>query len=99
MGRISETPFWVEQLYRIQVSDPILGGEDGVTNIQPSQLANRTRYLREILTREHDESGAHCIVGNMLVDVPVWRKRSFRLRSEHWTYSGRYRTVTMKSRS
>ena len=59
MGRISETPFWVEQLYRIQVSDPILGGEDGVTNIQPSQLANRTRYLREILTREHDESGAH----------------------------------------
>ena len=68
MGRISETPFWVEQLYRIQVSDPILGGEDGLTNIQPSQLANRTRYLREILTREHDESGAHCIVGNMLVD-------------------------------
>lgn len=67
MGSLREPPIWEPDLYRIQTTDPILGGEDGVVNIQPGQLARRTAYLRRALALEHDEgTGLHRITGGML---------------------------------
>lgn len=49
MGIIQEnkiTPEWVEDLYQIEMADPVVGGADGVANKQAKQLAQRTQFLR-----------------------------------------------------
>lgn len=67
MGALAERPVWEADLYRIQHTDPILGGEDGVVNIQPGQLARRTAFLRAALALEHDPAtGLHRVTGAML---------------------------------
>lgn len=66
MGTISEKPSWIKYIYRIQMEDPLQGGEDGIINIPTKQLANRTQYLYEVLHAEHNFNGEHCITGDML---------------------------------
>jgi hypothetical protein len=66
MANLQETGAWAETLYRIQVNDPILGGEEGVVNIQPKQLANRTRFLLNALLRQHGEDGRHAVTDAMV---------------------------------
>jgi len=46
MANITETTSWDPGIYRIETTDPILGGETGTANIQARQLANRTNYLK-----------------------------------------------------
>lgn len=59
MGAIRETGAWPEEIYRIQKTDPVLGGEDGIINIQPTQIANRTLWLKNTLGLEHTPDGGH----------------------------------------
>ncbi|NAW56990.1 MULTISPECIES: hypothetical protein [unclassified Vibrio] len=47
MGSITETPEWEEQVYLIETTDAVIGGEEGIANRQPKQLANRTAYLKK----------------------------------------------------
>lgn len=68
MGSISEKSSWPEEIYRIQKTDPILGGEDGIINIQPEQVANRTRYLKDTLELEHTADGGHNLTNNGIAD-------------------------------
>ena len=80
MGSLRETPLWEPELYRIQTVDPILGGEDGVVNIQPGQLARRTAFLRQALLREHDATtGLHRITGGMLAPDAALAEAKLRL--------------------
>jgi hypothetical protein len=46
MANVTETPAWESGIYRIETTDPILGGETGTANIQAKQLANRTQWLK-----------------------------------------------------
>jgi len=46
MANVTETPTWESGIYRIETTDPILGGETGTANIQAKQLANRTLWLK-----------------------------------------------------
>jgi hypothetical protein len=46
MANVIETPTWESGIYRIETTDPILGGETGTANIQAKQLANRTLWLK-----------------------------------------------------
>jgi hypothetical protein len=46
MANVVETPTWESGIYRIETTDPILGGEAGTANIQAKQLANRTLWLK-----------------------------------------------------
>ncbi|MBR8089806.1 hypothetical protein KDX09_10400 [Burkholderia cenocepacia] len=46
MGKLVESSQWEEDLYEIEVSDPVEGGPDGVSNKQAKQLGGRTRYLK-----------------------------------------------------
>ena len=39
MAEIREKARWVDEIYRIQKTDAILGGDDGVINVQPTQIA------------------------------------------------------------
>lgn len=59
-----EDGLWPEGIYQIETSDPVLGynkttGIDGPANIQWEQLANRTRYLRNLFLVGHSEDGRH----------------------------------------
>jgi len=46
MANVSESAIWESGIYRIETTDPILGGETGTANIQAKQLANRTLWLK-----------------------------------------------------
>lgn len=48
MAFLTESDVWVEDLYRIELNDPVEGGEDGVDNLHAKQLGSRTRYLKAI---------------------------------------------------
>lgn len=47
MANVTETPSYDAGIYRIETTDPIIGGENGISNIQAKQLANRTGYLKQ----------------------------------------------------
>lgn len=47
MANLPETPQWEDGIYQIEVSDPVLGGPDGISNRQAKQLASRTSYLKQ----------------------------------------------------
>lgn len=46
MANLPEQPEWVEGIYQLETSDPVLGGAEGIDNLQGKQLANRTSWLR-----------------------------------------------------
>ena len=41
------TPQWVDDLYQIEMTDPVTGGSDGVANRQAKQLGQRTQWLKK----------------------------------------------------
>lgn len=47
MANISETPAFDAAVYQIATTDPVQGGELGVSNAQARALANRTAYLKQ----------------------------------------------------
>lgn len=47
MANLKETAQWEDGIYRIELTDPVVGGEDGIDNIQAKQLGNRTLYLKQ----------------------------------------------------
>jgi hypothetical protein len=47
MSNVTETPKWESGIYRIETTDPVLGGETGPANVQAKQLANRTSWLKQ----------------------------------------------------
>jgi chromosome segregation ATPase len=49
MGFLTETSTWEPNVYQIETTDAVSGGTDGVANIQPKQLADRTRFLKDEL--------------------------------------------------
>lgn len=49
MANLKETAQWENGIYRIELTDPVVGGEDGIDNIQAKQLGNRTQYLKKKL--------------------------------------------------
>ena len=57
MATVTETPSFSAGIYRIETSDPIIGGEDGIANIQAKQLANRTAYLKARADQVDDAAG------------------------------------------
>lgn len=43
---ITETETYELEIYQIELTDPVIGGEDGIANLQAKQLANRTNWLK-----------------------------------------------------
>lgn len=64
MANIRENKIWEEGIYQLEVTDPVVGGIDGISNKQAKQLANRTGYLKEQL--ENDKNS---------VDTALAKKR------------------------
>ncbi|MBN1839776.1 MAG: hypothetical protein JW802_07010 [Campylobacterales bacterium] len=43
---ITESTTYTEGIYQIELTDPVIGGADGISNLQAKQLANRTNWLK-----------------------------------------------------
>ncbi|HAF2339089.1 TPA: hypothetical protein G9B64_005016, partial [Salmonella enterica] len=59
MANLPETPQWEEGIYQIEVSDPVLGGPDGISNRQGKQLASRTLYLKQQVEKGGSDLAKH----------------------------------------
>ena len=64
MANVKEDKIWEEGIYQLEVTDPVVGGIDGISNKQAKQLANRTGYLKEQI--ENDKNS---------VDTALAKKR------------------------
>lgn len=49
MANLKEQEKWEDGVYQIEENDPVLGGDDGITNKPIKQLANRTLWLKKVL--------------------------------------------------
>jgi len=49
MANLKEQEKWEDGVYQIEENDPVLGGENGITNKPAKQLANRTLWLKKAL--------------------------------------------------
>lgn len=47
INHLPETEEWEPEVYQIETGDYVVGGGNGVANLQPRQLANRTAYLKK----------------------------------------------------
>lgn len=47
MANLPTTPTWSPDVTQIETTDKVLGGPDGVINVQARQLADRTAYLKQ----------------------------------------------------
>ncbi|KVD76982.1 phage tail protein [Burkholderia sp. ABCPW 14] len=52
MANLKEQVQWDDGIYQLETSDPVMGGPDGVDNLQAKQLANRTRFLKGEIERQ-----------------------------------------------
>jgi hypothetical protein len=46
MADLPESNEWTAGIYQLETSDPVLGGPEGIDNLQAKQLANRTIWLK-----------------------------------------------------
>lgn len=47
MANLTLSRQWVENIYQLETSDPVMGGPDGVDNRQAKELGARTNYLKD----------------------------------------------------
>ncbi|HBZ9566741.1 TPA: phage tail protein [Citrobacter freundii] len=64
MANLPETPQWEDGIYQIEVSDPVLGGPDGISNRQAKQLAKRTSYLKQQVENGDKDLADHIAAPN-----------------------------------
>ncbi|MFL9888974.1 hypothetical protein PQR66_38545 [Paraburkholderia agricolaris] len=63
MTDLVEKDLWEPGIRQFETSDSVMGGPDGVDNIPPRQLANRTVYLRNRIAEILGISKAYVIAG------------------------------------
>lgn len=52
MPNLIEAANWEPGIYQLEVDDPVMGGENGIDNLQAKQLAARTNYLNAAIANE-----------------------------------------------
>ncbi|KVM69845.1 hypothetical protein WJ61_22430 [Burkholderia ubonensis] len=59
MSNLIESDRWEDGIYQLETSDPVIGGPDGIDNLQAKQLANRTRFLKRLVETGQSNLDAH----------------------------------------
>ncbi|KVD09395.1 hypothetical protein WI80_13905 [Burkholderia ubonensis] len=59
MSNLIEVDRWEDGIYQLETSDPVIGGPDGIDNLQAKQLANRTQFLKRLLETGQSNLDAH----------------------------------------
>lgn len=88
MGVLTESPQWDSPIYLIERSDPVMGGEHGVNNVQARQLANRLQYLRALFLLEHNDDGSHALTeASVAPDAGIVESKLKLPMTTTWLYS------------
>ena len=74
-----ESPVWVTPVYAIERTDPVMGGEFGINNVQARQLAWRTQYLRALLAMDHQPDGSHLLCEHHIARLAAIAESKLRL--------------------
>ncbi|OJB37499.1 hypothetical protein BGV57_23205 [Burkholderia ubonensis] len=59
MSNLIEVDRWENGIYQLETSDPVIGGPDGIDNLQAKQLANRTQFLKRLVEGGQSNLDAH----------------------------------------
>lgn len=77
MPVLKESPEWVENIYGVDVGDPVSGGESGVVNQPLRDLAKRTLYLKSLLSRVSTElASINDLVGGIDVSDALMKEEN-----------------------
>jgi hypothetical protein len=66
MANITENANWDDGVYQIEELDPVLGGPEGIDNKPLKNLANRTKYLKQITDEVVAARGGENSLGSRL---------------------------------
>ena len=101
MANITESAVWEDSIYQIAETDLVLGGATGTANVQPKQLANRTKWLKQNLGLPYVEnktgSTTECTLAHTPVAdaaVQVFVNRLLAIQGEDYTIAGNTITFT-----
>ena len=59
MANVTESAEWLDGIYQLEQSDPVLGGPGGIANRQAEQLGSRTLYLKEQIEQAGSDLAGH----------------------------------------
>ncbi len=68
MANLDVIAEWIAGIYQLETTDPVLGGPDGIDNLQAKQLAARTLWLKNLLEDNANGLAPH-IAQNATEDV------------------------------
>jgi hypothetical protein len=69
MANITESTKWESAIYLIDQNDFVVGGPDGISNVQARQLANRTQFLKETSNEVAAARGGKSSIGARFDDM------------------------------
>ncbi|MEQ9888130.1 phage tail protein [Pectobacterium zantedeschiae] len=64
MANLSEQESWVDGIYQLETSDPVVAGPGGVSNRQAEQLASRTAYLKKMQETTGESLQKHLVASD-----------------------------------
>lgn len=67
MADLPEDSQWTPGIYQLETSDPVLGGPEGIDNLQAKQLAARTKWLKEQVTGKQPLDATLTALASLLV--------------------------------
>lgn len=76
MANLQEQIRWEDGIYQIEQTDPVVGGPDGISNLQAKLLANRTAWLKQQLEAAQQDLEAVGIDGQNAIWSGVERALS-----------------------
>ena len=72
MANLPESNTFPAGVYQIELTDPVVGGVDGVSNAQARQLANRTRWLKNVADEVIAARGGDASLSERLADYDAF---------------------------
>lgn len=64
MATLQEIAEWTDGIYQLETNDPVMGGADGIDNLQAKQLASRTAWLKAAILAAADDLAAHLLAAD-----------------------------------
>lgn len=59
MANLAELSQWVDGIHQLETTDEVIGGPDGMANLQAKQLANRTQFLKALILAAQNSLAGH----------------------------------------
>ena len=70
MANLTLSRQWVENIYQLETSDPVMGGPDGIDNRQAKELGARTNWLKDqVDTVNRDRAGDANLKATLLAEI------------------------------